>query len=508
MYPGTWAAKNPDKPALIMAGSGRTLTYGELDERSLRLANHLRAAGLEQGDVVAMISDNRPETYEVYWAALRSGLYITAVNSHLTAGEASYIVRDCGAKALVVSAALAGAVGALDVEVPLRLAFGGPVEGYADYEAALAEAGTAPLPAQPHGDDLLYSSGTTGRPKGIKPPLPTYAVDEPGYLYPAMFAPSYGLDEDTVYLSPAPVYHAAPLRFGGVIHTVGGTLVIMEKFDAARALAAIEEYGVTHTQMVPTMFVRLLKLPEDVRLGPDLSSLRCVIHAAAPCPVDVKRQMIEWLGPILEEYYASTEANGATRIDSATWLTHPGSVGQPLLGVPHIVDEDGADLPAGTVGTIYFERDARNFSYHNDPEKTRSTEHPEHANWTTVGDLGYLDDEGFLYLTDRLAFMIISGGVNIYPQEIEDLFTLHDAVSDIAVVGVPDDEMGERVVAFVETAPGHAASEELAAELTSYARERIAGYKVPREFHFRDVLPRTPTGKMVKGKLREEYVAG
>lgn len=507
MYPGTWAAKNPDKPALVMAGSGRTLTYGELDERSLRLANHLRAAGLERGDVVALVSDNRPETYEVYWAALRSGLYITAVNSHLTAGEASYIVNDCGAKALVVSAALAGMVGALEVEVPDRLAYGGPVEGFADYETALAEAGAAPLPEQPHGDDLLYSSGTTGRPKGIKPPLPTYAVDEPGYLYPAMFAPSYGFDEDTVYLSPAPVYHAAPLRFGGVVHTVGGTLVMMERFDAQGALAAIEKHRVTHTQMVPTMFVRLLKLPEDVRLGYDVSSLRCVVHAAAPCPVDVKRQMIEWLGPILEEYYASTEANGATRIDSATWLEHPGSVGRPLLGIPHIVDEDGKDLPAGEVGTIYFEREARNFSYHNDPEKTRSTEHPDHPNWTTVGDLGYLDDDGFLYLTDRKAFMIISGGVNIYPQEVEDLFTLHPSVADIAVVGVPDEEMGERMVAFVQPAAGVSADDGLAAELTSYARERIAHYKVPREIHFRDALPRTPTGKMVKGKLREEYVA-
>ncbi|WGY03171.1 acyl-CoA synthetase [Nocardioides sp. QY071] len=507
MYPGTWAATTPDKPALVMAGSGRTLTYRELDERSLRLAQHLRAAGLATGDVVAMVSDNRPETYEVYWAALRSGLYITAVNSHLSAGEASYIVEDCGAKALVVSAALADTVTALDVDVPVRLAFGGPLEGYDDYEAALTAAGTEPLPEQPHGDDLLYSSGTTGRPKGIKPPLPRIAVDEPGYLYPAMFAPAYGFDQDTVYLSPAPVYHAAPLRFGGVIHTVGGTLVMMERFDAEAALAAVEKHRVTHTQMVPTMFVRLLKLDDDVRLGYDVSSLRCVVHAAAPCPVDVKRRMIDWLGPILEEYYASTEANGATRIDSATWLQHPGSVGQPLLGVPHVVGEDGRDLPAGEVGTIYFERETRTFSYHNDPERTRATEHPEHPSWTTVGDLGYLDDDGFLYLTDRKAFMIISGGVNIYPQEVEDLFTLHPAVADIAVIGVPDDDMGERVVAFVQPAPGATADDVLAAELASYARDRIAHYKVPREFLFRDALPRTPTGKMVKGRLREEYAA-
>ncbi len=508
MYPGTWAQTHPDKPALVMAGSGRSLTYAELDDRSLRLANRLRASGLRPGDVVALVSDNTPETYEVYWAALRSGLYITAVNHHLSPDEVSYIVRDCGAKALVVSAAKAALVTALDVDVAERLAYGGPVEGYADYEAALADAGAAPLPAQPHGDDLLYSSGTTGRPKGIKLPLPDYAVDEPGYKYVSIFGALYGFDESTVYLSPAPVYHAAPLRFGGVIHALGGTLVMMEKFEPEAFLTAVQEHRVTHTQMVPTMFVRLLKLDEATRASYDVSSLTCVVHAAAPCPVEVKHRMIEWLGPIINEYYASTEANGGTMIDSAQWLAHPGSVGVPLIGRPRICGEDGAEVPVGSVGTIYFEREefeGASFEYHNDPDKTASTQHPDHPNWTTVGDLGYLDDEGYLYLTDRAAFMIISGGVNIYPQEIEDLFSLHPAVLDIAVLGVPDDEMGERVVAFVQPAPGVEGDESLAAELTTYARERIAHFKVPREIHFRDELPRTPTGKMVKGRLREEY---
>lgn len=510
MYPGTWAKTHPHKPALVMAGSGRTLTYAELDDRSLRLANRLRAAGLERGDVVALLSDNTPETYEVYWAALRSGLYITAVNHNLSADEASYIVRDCGAKALVVSAGKADLVARLDVEVEERLAYGGPVPGYGDYEQALRDAGNDPLPEQPHGDDLLYSSGTTGRPKGIKLPLPEYAVDEPGYPYVAIFATLYGFDEDTVYLSPAPVYHAAPLRFGGVIHAVGGTLVMMEKFDAEGFLQAVQKHRVTHTQMVPTMFVRLLKLPEGVRTSYDVSSLTCVVHAAAPCPVEVKRQMIEWLGPIVNEYYASTEANGGTMINSEQWLAHPGSVGIPLIGTPHICDDDGTELSPGEVGTLYFEHedaDGPTFSYHNDPEKTRSTQHPQHPNWTTVGDLGYLDEEGYLYLTDRKAFMIISGGVNIYPQEVEDLFSLHPAVTDIAVIGVPDEEMGERVVAFVQAAPDATPGEALAAELTAHARERIAHFKVPREFHFVEELPRTPTGKMVKGKLKERYAA-
>ncbi|MFC7492902.1 MULTISPECIES: acyl-CoA synthetase [unclassified Nocardioides] len=507
MYPGTWAAKTPDKPAIVMAGSGRTLTYAQLEERSTRLSRHLHdTAGLVVGDVVAMLSDNTPETYEVYWAALRSGLYITAVNHNLSAEEASYIIRDCGAKALVVSAAKAEVVSGLDVDVPTRLVHGGAIDGYVPYEETLAVASPEPLAEQPHGDDLLYSSGTTGRPKGIKPPLPQIAVDEPGYGYPTVFGALYGFDEDTVYLSPAPVYHAAPLRFGGVIHALGGTLVMMERFDAEGALRAIEQYGVTHTQMVPTMFVRMLKLPEEVRASYDVGSLRTVIHAAAPCPVAVKRAMIDWFGPIIQEYYASTEANGATFIDSAAWLRKPGSVGTALMGIVRICGEDGAVLGPGEVGTVYFEREERNFSYHNDEERTRSTQHPEHDSWTTVGDLGYLDEEGYLFLTDRKAFMIISGGVNIYPQEVEDLFSLHPAVTDIAVIGVPDDEMGERVVAFVQPAPGVTAGDELAAELTAYARERIAHFKVPREFHFRDELPRTPTGKMVKGKLKAEYV--
>ena len=509
MYPGTWAATTPDKPALVMAGSGRTLTYAELDERSTRLANHLRDVGLRRGDVVALLADNTPEAYEVYWAVLRSGLYVTAVNHHLSADETAYIVRDCGARALIVSAGKADLVATLLplVEVPVRLAYGADLPGFASYDAALAAADPTPPDEQPHGDDFLYSSGTTGRPKGIRQPLPDHAVDEPGYPYVAVFGALYGFDTETVYLSPAPVYHAAPLRFGGVVHALGGTLVMMERFEPEAALAAIERHRVTHTQMVPTMFVRLLKLPEEVRTSYDVSSLRRVVHAAAPCPVEVKRRMIDWLGPIVEEYYASTEANGATFIGSEDWLAHPGSVGRAGLGVLHICDERGRELPPGEVGTVWFERDVEPFTYHQDPARTRASRHPEHPLWSTVGDLGRTDEDGYLHLTDRAAFMIISGGVNIYPQEVEDLFSLHPAVADIAVLGVPDEEMGERVVAFVQPAPGVEAGDALAAELTAYARERIAHFKVPGEIRFRDELPRTPTGKMVKGRLRDEYAA-
>ncbi|MCX6395441.1 MAG: acyl-CoA synthetase [Propionibacteriales bacterium] len=505
MYPGTWAATTPDKPAAIMAGSGEILTYGELEDRSARLARFLYDEGLRTGDVIAVLTDNRLEAFVAYWAALRSGLYITAVNHNLSVDEAAYIVEDCGARVLIVSAAKAdlveGVVAATDVA--LLLAYGGPVAGFASFEEAVAGASPEPLPAQPHGDDFLYSSVTTGRPKGIKLPLLPISIDEPGYMYVTIFGGLFGYGTETVYLSPAPFYHAAPLRFMGVVQALGGTVVVMEKFDAEGFLAAVEQYRVTDTQVVPTMFVRLLKLPAERRAAADTSSFRTVVHAAAPCPVEVKRQMIDWFGPVIHEYYASTEAIGATYVSSTDWLAHPGTVGKPLLGIPRICGPDGELLAPDAIGTVYFERDELTFSYHGDPEKTASTKHPEHPNWATVGDLGYLDADGFLFLTDRKAFMIISGGVNIYPQEIEDAFSLHPAVADIAVIGVPDDEMGERVVAYVE--PAGTPDPDLAATLTAYAREKIAHFKVPREFIITDDLPRTPTGKLVKGILKERY---
>ena len=505
MYPGTWAASTPDKPALIIAETGQTTTYAELEDRSLRLAHVFADAGLVTGDVVALISDNAPQAYEVYWAALRSGLYVTAVNHHLSADEAAYIVNDCGAKAMVVSGAKTELVEGMaeKITVPVRLAFGGAVPGCTPYDEALSTASTEPLADQPHGDDFLYSSGTTGRPKGIKLPLLPIQVDEPGYPYVMIFGALFSYGPDTVYLSPAPVYHAAPLRYTGVIQALGGTVVLMQRFEPEAFLKAVQEYSVTDTQCVPTMFVRLLKLPDEVRTAHDTSSLKTVVHAAAPCPVEVKQQMMKWLGPIVHEYYASTEANGATYVGPEDWLAHPGTVGRSLLGTPRVCDPTGVELPPGQVGTIYFERDDEPFTYHDDPERTASTRHPDHPFWSTVGDLGYVDDEGYLFLTDRKAFMIISGGVNIYPQEIEDLFSLHPSVLDIAVIGVPDEDMGERVVAFVEPAPE--AGDDLGAELTAYARERIAHFKVPSEFIVTDDLPRTPTGKLVKGKLRERY---
>lgn len=508
MYPGVHAATAPDRPAVIMAGSGDRLTYAELEERSARLANVLRESGLRRGDVVALLTDNSLRAYEVYWAAIRSGMYLTAVNSHLTSSEAAYIINDSGAAVLVVSGALGElARGVLD-EVPalrMRLAYGGPVEGYDDYEAVLAAASEKPPADQPRGADLLYSSGTTGRPKGIRPQLPDHQVDEPGDTLTPLLQHIYGFGPETVYLSPAPLYHAAPLRYGASTHALGGTVVVMEKFAPEAALQAIERYRVTHSQWVPTMFIRMLKLPEHVRNAYDLSSHRVAVHAAAPCPVDVKRAMIDWWGKVLYEYYASTEGIGMTFIDSEQWLAKPGSVGKAGLGVLRICDDEGAELPPGQVGTVYFEREEATFEYLGDPEKTRQARHPEHLSWATTGDVGYLDEEGSLFLTDRKAFMIISGGVNIYPQEVEDVLALHPDVFDVAVIGVPDEEMGEAVKAVVQPAPGAVPGPELERALLDHVRAKVAHYKAPRTVDFVDELPRTPTGKLVKGKLKARY---
>ncbi|WP_200182745.1 AMP-binding protein [Tomitella biformata] len=505
MYPGNFVLSTPDKPAIIRPSTGEQLTYRELEERSRKLAHYLHSAGLRPGDHVAMFSDNDIRVLEIYWAALRSGLYITAVNWQLTPEEAAFVISDCEATALFASAKASKVVNVALPGVAHKVAFGGAVEGFTDYEAIITGQADEPLTDQPRGQDMLYSSGTTGRPKGIKPALPDGQVGEIPDPYTAVFAPLYGFDADTVYICPAPLYHAAPLRFCGMVNSVGGTIVLMDHFDAEESLRLIDEYKVTHSQWVPTMFVRMLKLPQEARERYDVSSMRCAIHAAAPCPAEVKRQMIEWWGPVINEYYASTEGAGATFINSAQALAHPGSVGLSALGSVHICDENFAELPAHEIGTIFFEREQMSFEYHNDPEKTAGAQHPDHPNWSTSGDIGYVDEDGFLYLTDRAAFMIISGGVNIYPQEAENALTLHPKVFDVAVIGVPDEEMGESVKAVVQLAPGVEPSDEVAAELLEYVRAQVAHYKAPRSLDFTDELPRTPTGKLVKHRLKALY---
>jgi fatty-acyl-CoA synthase len=447
----------------------------------------------------------------VYWAALRSGLYITAVNNHLKPDEVGYIVSDSGATALIVSAdqtATAEAIIDRTPDVKLRLAYGGPVQGHDSYEHAIAVASDEPFADQPQGSTMLYSSGTTGRPKGVRPTLPDRQVSEPGDVLAALAGQFFGVNQDSVYLSPGPIYHAAPLRWSGAIQALGGTVVMMKRFDAEQALQAIQDSRVTHAQFVPTMFVRMLQLPQATRDRYDVSSLRVAIHAAAPCPVEVKQKMIDWWGPVLVEYYAGTEGNGMTAIDSGTWLTKPGTVGRAVSGAVRICADDGNELPAGQAGVVYFENEDIPFAYHNDPGKTRAAQHPAHLNWSTLGDIGYLDEDGFLFLTDRKAFTIISGGVNIYPQETENVLALHPAVYDVAVIGVPDPEMGESVAAFVQPAPGAVPGPELEQEIIAFVKSKIASYKAPRTVRFVDNLPRSEAGKLMKSELRAKYASG
>ncbi|EME18545.1 long-chain-fatty-acid--CoA ligase [Rhodococcus triatomae BKS 15-14] len=491
-----------------MAGSDRVLTYAQLADRSARLASVFREAGLQPGDTVALLTDNTPEAYEVYWGAVRSGLYVTAVNRHLTAPEVAYIVTDSGASALLVSGRLPELAHELLELVPTlraRLAFGAALSGYDDYESALAQASPEVPADQPCGADVLYTSGTTSRPKGIRQVLPTRQVDEPGNPVVELACAALGFREGMVYLSPAPIYHAAPLRFSTAVHAVGGTVVMMDKFEPHAALAAIDEHRVTHSQWVPTMFVRMLKLPETSRAGYDLSSHEVAVHAAAPCPVEVKYAMIDWWGPILYEYYAATEGNGSTVIDSEQWLSHPGSVGRPVQGIIRICGDDGLELTPGQVGEVFFERDEVPFAYLGDQSLTTAAQHPHYPTWTTTGDVGRVDEEGFLYLTDRKSFLIISGGVNISPQEIEDALIVHPSVADAAVIGVPHPDMGEEVRGVVVPAHPHLVGEEAERDLIDYLSGRLARYKVPRHIDFVSELPRTPTGKLVKRLLRSQY---
>ncbi|MEE2061660.1 acyl-CoA synthetase [Rhodococcus artemisiae] len=505
MYPGKYAAEAPHRPAVVEAATGRILTYRDLEDRSVQFAYWLREQGAMPGDHIAVLTVNDATALEVYWGAVRSGLYVTFVNTHLTPAETAYIVDDCDASILVVSAplaALAEAIADSTPKVRIRVAFGGDVPGHVDYRTAIATMPTAPPDDQPRGTDMLYSSGTTGRPKGIRPYLTGAQIWEDSGNHVVRTLRSYGFEENSVYFSPAPIYHAAPLRYAAAAIALGGTVVMASRFDAEATLGYLERYRVTHSQWVPTHFVRFMKLPAEVRSRHDMSSMQAAFHAAAPCPVEVKRAMIDWWGEVIYEYYSSTESPGSTTITPQQWLRKPGSVGRAAGGsVVHICSDDGAELPAGEVGQIYFERPGSEFEYYNDPDKTAESRHPGRPGWSTTGDLGYLDDDGFLFLTGRKKFTIISGGVNIYPEEIEAALTVHPKVFDVAVIGVADDEMGESVKAVVQLAPGVDAGEAVASELIEYCRSRVARYKCPRSVEFTAALPRTATGKLLKGAL-------
>jgi long-chain acyl-CoA synthetase len=503
--PRAYAEKTPDKPAYIMAASGEVVTYRQLEERANQCAHLFREAGLKVGDHIAIFLENNPRYIEIVWAAQRSGLYYTAVSRHLTDSEVEYMVNDCEAKVLLTSYALNEIVASLSDRIPnvhTKLMIGGTVPGYQPYEAAVGLCPVTPIDDELEGAPMLYSSGTTGRPKGIVNVELVDAFDadlEPdAYAYYELFT----YNQDMVYLSPAPLYHAAPLYFCLAVHRFGGTVIIMERYDTAESLAIIEKHKVTHSQWVPTMFVRMLNLPDHERLSYDVSSMQMAMHGAAPIAVATKEQMIDWWGPVLFEYYGGTEGNGATLITSEEWLGHRGSVGRAVLGEVRILDDEGVELPAGETGSIYFSG-GTSFEYHNDPEKTQETRTSE--GWSTLGDIGCLDEDGYLYLKDRKADMIISGGVNIYPQEAEHVLTEHEAVEDVAVFGIPNDDFGEEVKAVIQPKRMAEAGPQLESELIAFCRSKISKIKCPVSIDFKEEFPRTPTGKLLKRKLKELY---
>ncbi|MCA0305333.1 MAG: AMP-binding protein [Proteobacteria bacterium] len=507
MYPGKYAQTQPDHPAVIMAGSGETITYGELEARSNRLAHLLRRHGLKRLDHYAIFMENNAAYVPCCAAGERSGLYYTCVNSFLTAEELAYILTNSQSKVLITSQAkreiALEAVKACPA-IELVLVVDGPGDGA---RVMNLEAATAGLPATPIADEavgtaMLYSSGTTGRPKGILRPLPDLPPTEKLPLF-GFLSKLWHYREGMIYLSPAPLYHSAPQAAVNLTIAVGGTVIIMEKFDPEHYLQLVETYRVTHSQLVPTMLSRLLKLPEATRKKYDLSSLEIAIHAAAPCPVQVKEQMIAWWGPIIHEYYGATEGLGFTACNSEEWLSHKGTVGRVLLGKLHVLDDEMKPVPAGTPGTLWFET-ATPFEYFNDPQKTKEARSADNA-LSTVGDVGYVDADGYLYLTDRATFMIISGGVNIYPQECENLLITHPKVADAAVFGVPNADLGEEVKAVVQLMPGVPAAQETVDELLAFCGQHLSRQKVPRSIDFEAELPRLPTGKLYKRLLRDRY---
>jgi len=510
VYPGLQARSRPDQPAVVMARSGETITYRELDERSNKLAHLLRAVGLGHGDHYAVFMENHPRYVECDAAGERSGLYYTNVNSFLSAGELAYIVNNSTSKVLITSQAKREvAVAALRdcPAVELCLIVDGPDAGdrIKNLDEATTKFPTTPIADEFRGAAMLYSSGTTGKPKGVLRPLSGEPPAQPNPLFPAIVK-YWRFREGMTYLVPAPLYHAAPLLSASGAIRLGGTLILMERFDAEHFLQLVEAHRVTHTQVVPTMFSRLLKLAEGVRRRYDLSSLEAALHGAAPCPIPIKKAMIEWWGAIIDEYYAATEGMGMTVCDSAEWLAHEGTVGRCVIGELHVLDETMREVATGQTGKLWF-KTASPFEYFNDPVKTAEANSPD-CTMSTVGDIGHVDEEGYVYLTDRSAFMIISGGVNIYPQECENLLITHPKVADAAVFGVPNDEMGEEVKAVVQPMPGFDPGPEMEAELIGFCRENLAHHKCPHSIDFETELSRLPTGKLYKGPLRDRYWKG
>ena len=506
MHPITHAQTRPDQPAVIVAETGEQITFAALDAQSNRFAHLLRAHGLQPDDAFGVLLENRIEFFPIIWGSQRIGTMLVPISSRLTAPEISYILKDSGSKVLVTSTYFAETLESIRAECPDLTILVMDSGDESDFAAAMQSQSVDAPADQTAGVNMLYSSGTTGKPKGIRPappedPDPQVAVPLVGL---AVMGAQMPTDGSMVYLSPAPLYHAAPIGWCSAVQRLGGTVVIMQRFTPESALAAIEKYKITDSQWVPTHFVRMLKLDEAERTKYDLSSHKRALHAAAPCPVEIKKQMIDWWGPIVNEYYAGSEGIGMTMVLSPQWLEYPGTVGKAIFGTLHICGSDGEELPAGKDGLIFYENDILP-QYHNDPEKTKDAMHPK--GWMTLGDIGHVNEEGYLFLTDRKSHMIISGGVNVYPQEIENLLVTHDKVMDTAVIGAPDPDLGERVVAVVQPIDMANAGDALEAELRAYLDGQLSRVKMPKDFDFRPELPREANGKLYKRELRDEYAA-
>ncbi|MEO6156428.1 MAG: AMP-binding protein [Ilumatobacteraceae bacterium] len=511
MYIGDSAEKYPDTIAMVIDDGVEEITYAQLDEQSNALAHAFAGLGLTAGDTVAAILPNGIRYGIVWWAAMRSGMYITPINWHLTSSEVRYIIVNSEARAVITSAATAAAAdeAMAGLDEVHRIHVGASAEGRTtalDFDALVAENPTSRIARELAGAPMYYSSGTTGRPKGVKPPLSGLRPDEFSTVSNLIMT-TFGIGHGDRYLSPAPLYHSAPSSWSFGAHTVGATAVVMSKFDAATALHLLDSQRITVSQWVPTMFQRMLRLPAETRAAYRGEVHRAAYHAAAPCPTSVKKEMIEWWGPILFEFYAATEG-GATQIDSHEWLQRPGSVGRHWTGgTIHILDlDDRHELGPNADGLIYFEPFAANkFEYHDDPDKTAAA---YHGGLVTAGDIGYLDDDGYLFLTDRLSNMIISGGVNIYPMEIENHLASHPAVIDVAVFGIPNDEFGEEVKAVVQVAPDRIGDDLLKDDLMAHCRVALAAFKCPRSIDLVTELPRDDNGKLYKRLLRDAYWQG
>jgi|TARA_Y100000310_G_scaffold323672_2_gene384409 acyl-CoA synthetase (AMP-forming)/AMP-acid ligase II len=500
MYPGQHGVDIPTKPAYIMAESGQVVTHAQLNDRSNQAAHLFRSLGLLPGDGIVILLDNHVCFLQIAWAAQRTGLYYTPISILFQSDEISYIIRNSDAKLVITSTQFLPKITQESAPGISVLLVDGDVDGCISWQTEVARQPTHPVPDECEGAEMLYSSGTTGYPKGVRFPIKGETMGSVSELFRKR-TELHQVSGEARYLSTAPLYHSAPLRYNMMMNRLGASAVIMHKFDPEKALQLIETHRITHSQWVPTMFIRLLQLPISVRNRYDLSSHRIAIHAAAPCPVAVKERMLEWWGPIIYEYYSATEANGQTAISPQEWYAHPGSVGRAILGEIHILNDTGDDLPAGEIGTVYFAKGA-DFQYYKDPEKTAAAK--THLGWSTMGDVGYLDEDGYLYLRDRRSFVIISGGVNVYPQEVEHVLIDHPKVSDVAVFGIPDEEFGEQVKAVVELIDPNDAGKETERELIDYCRSKIAHLKCPRTVDF-ESLPRHPNGKLYKRVLKDRY---